>query len=258
MGKRYIPKHSSRKAKKNRTGTAMAALAMSFVLLLILISAALGKYQHQIDNDGYVRAKDFYFTSNLLDGGTHTLAPIDSTGKTSVTFTLGNHADELRYSEVDIAYEVKVAPEEGVTIGDGNRGQLTAGSLHDATVTLTFKNSGIYTVTAIGTGGYTKTLTATIVIPDQAAHLYQYRENGDGYVLLTVWNEGNQDGDVTITYSGIPDNTNPDMTDWKTGDNINQPVEIKAHESKVFRFFGRGVTLDVTQGGNSVNTKSPH
>lgn len=258
MGKRYIPKHSSRKAKKNRTGTAMAALAMSFVLLLILISAALGKYQHQIDNDGYVRAKDFYFTSNLLDGGTHTLAPIDSTGKTSVTFTLGNHADELRCSEVDINYEVKVEPDSsGVTIGQDTNQTLTKNIIQDDTVTLTFANPGTYTVTAIGTGGYTKTLTATIVIPDQSAHLYQYRENGDGYVLLTVWNEGNQDGDVTITYSGIPDNTNPDMTDWKT-DGSSETVTIKAHESKVFRFFGGGVTLDVTQGGNSVNTKSPH
>jgi len=258
MGKRYIPKHSSRKAKKNRTGTAMAALAMSFVLLLILISAALGKYQHQIDNDGYVKAKDFYFTSDFLDGGVHTLTPIDSTGNTSVTFTLGNHADELRWSEVDISYAVTVASNGGgtSTVENGS-GTLTSGSVKDATVTLTFTSSGTYTVTATGTGGYTKTLTATIVIPDQSAHLYQYRKNGDGYVLLTVWNEGNQDGDVTITYSGIPDNTNPNMTGWKT-DGSSETVTIKAHESKVFRFFGAGVTLDVKQGGVSVNSKSPN
>lgn len=258
MGKRYIPKHVSRKAKKNRTGTAMAALAMSFVLLMILISAALGKYQHQIDNDGYVRAKEFYFTSNLLDGGTHTLAPINSEGKTSVTFTLGNHADDLRCSEVDISYTVTVVPADGVTVGQNTNQTLTQNIIQDDTVTLTFEKPDTYTVTAVGKGGYSKTLTATIVIPDQEAHLYQYRDNGDGYTLLTVWNEGNQDGNVTITYSGIPDNTNPNMKDWITGSNINQPVEIKAHESKVFRFFGGGVTLNVKQGENTVNTKSPH
>lgn len=88
-------------------------------------------------------------------------------------------------------------------------------------------------------GGYTKTLTATIEVPDQAAQLYYYKDDSAGeYTLLTVWNEGDKAGDVTITYTGVPDNTNPNMTNWKTNEGSQgKPVTIEPHESKVFRFF---------------------
>ncbi len=58
-----------------------------------------------------------------------------------------------------------------------------------------------YTVTAIGTGGYSQTLTATINVLSGGGKLYYHLESGE-YTLLTVWNEGNTAGDVTITYTG--------------------------------------------------------
>lgn len=281
MGKRHIPEPLRRKDKKKSAGAAAAAPAVCLVLLVLLvllIGAVIGRYQRQIDSDVSVRAKEFYFTSDFLDGETHTLAPVSSvvtggagasegTGGPSgaeVTFTLGNHADELRYSEVDINYTVRVEPttdgsgggttgtsDSGVTVmKDGkeltDNEKLTGGELADAEITVSGLKAGkTYTVTATGNGGYTKTLTAKIVVPAKEGKLYYHLENVAGeYKLLTVWNEGDEAGEVTIDYTGIPDNTNPNMTDWKT-DDTGKKIQIASRESAVFRFFG-GSNITVT------------
>lgn len=65
---------------------------------------------------------------------------------------------------------------------------------------------------------------------------------------MTVWNEGDKEGTVNITYTGIPDNTNPNMTDWKTdgGNEVKKEVTIAPHESHTFRFFDiKNVTDDI-------------
>ncbi len=226
-----------RNGKGNKKLLGTAVLGVCLVMLVVLIGAAIGRYQHQFRSGGSVRAKEFYFTSDFLDGETHTLAP----GSTSVTFKLGNHADELRISEVDIAYTVTV--NNGATVTPAS-GTLTAGVTGaDAEITITGLQSGeTYTVTAVGKGGYTKTLTATIKVLEEAARPYYHIDTVPGeYILLTVWNEGSVEKTVTIQYTGIPDNTNPNMGDWTTGGT--QKVTVAPHSSMVFRFFGGTVTV---------------
>lgn len=272
MGKRHIPGHLRRKDKKKSAGTAAFAVCLALlVLLVLLIGAVIGRYQRQLHSDVSVRAKEFYFTSDFLDGETHTLAP----GSTEVTFTLSNHADELRFSEVDIDYTVTVNVEQaaggsgGGTAGtsDGGAennevsmtsgtGKLAKGSVNDTEVTISNLQAGTYVITAVGTGGYSKTLTAKIVVPAKEGKLYYHLENAAGeYKLLTVWNEGDVSGEVTITYTGIPDNTNPNMSDWVTGTDIAQMVSVDPHVSKVFRFFN-GSNITVT--GSGVTPKTPN
>jgi len=223
--------------KRIKRPAGAVAFAVCLVLFALLMGTAIGRYQRQLKSESAVKAQEFYFTSDFLDGGTHTLAP----GSTEVTFTLGNHADELRYSEVDIAYEVTV--DNGATV-DKETGTLAQNEKSDATVTIKGLQSGsTYTVTATGKGGYEKTLTATIVVLEEKAQLYYHLDNVPGeYLLLTVWNEGDEEGTVTIKYTGIPDNTNPNMTDWTT-DGSPKTVTIDAHTSKVFRFFGGNVSV---------------
>ncbi len=208
-----------------------AAVVLS--LCALTVGVLVAKYLNEKKSDGLIRAKNFYFTSNLLDGKNHTLAP-DST---SITFTLGNHEDDLRYSEVDIEYEYTVTADDGTTTATG-QGTLDKDRVRDAEVTVSDLQPGrTYVVTAVGTGGYSKTLTAKIVVPEKEAQLYYHKDNSSGeYILLTVWNEGDEEGNVTIEYTGIPDNTNSNMTGWSTHGSY--PVTINPHESKVFRFFG--------------------
>ena len=244
MEKRHIPKNLRCKGSKKSLGAAAAAFAVCLVLLVFLIGAVIGRYQRQLRSDNSVKAKEFYFTCNLLDGGTHTLAP----GSTEVIFTLGNYADELRFSEVDIDYKVTVTPADGVNVEYSNTAQkLLAGGKKDDAVTIKgLSPNNTYTVTATGTGGYSQTLTAKIVVLPTEGQVYYNEENVSGeYLLLTVWNEG----------EGIPDNTNPNMTDWNTGGETAQEksVSIEPHESKVFRFFN---ATDITVEG--ATAKEPY
>lgn len=238
MRKKYIPTYSKKNIKITGKKVIISTIAVVLSLCVLTVGMFAAKYINEKSSEGLVIAKNFYFTSNLLDGKEHTLAP-DST---SVTFTLGNHEDELRYSEVDIEYTVTV--DNGATVAnDTGTGTLASGSKNDKEVTISdLKPGTTYNVKAVGKGGYTKTLTATIVVPEKKAQLYYLEDKSLGeYILLTVWNEGDEEGEVTITYTGIPDNTNPNMNDWKKSDNdteVSQKVKIGPHESKVFRFFG--------------------
>ena len=238
MRKKFIPTHAKKNIKITRRKVIISTIAVVLSLCVLTTGMFVAKYINEKSSEGLVIAKNFYFTSNLLDGKEHTLSP-DST---SVTFTLGNHEDDLRYSEVDIEYTVTV--DNGATVTDDTgTGTLASGSVKDKNVTISDLQPGkTYNVKAVGKGGYTKTLTAKIVVPEKKAQLYFHEDSSSGeYVLLTVWNEGETEGEVTITYTGIPDNTNPNMTDWTTGEGetkATQTVAIGPHESKVFRFFG--------------------
>lgn len=260
MGKRHILGNLRRETKKKSAGAAV--LAVCLVLLVVLSGAVIGRYQRRLRSDSAVRAKEFYFTSNLLDGGTHTLAP----GSTEVTFTLGNHADELRCSEVDIVYTIAATSSNGIAATVKNSEGKATGTLvasdtpADAEITVSGLQAGTYTVTAVGTGGYEKTLTATIVVPEETAQIYQHQDKVPGeYILLTVWNEGDEAEEVTITYTGIPDNTNPNMAAWKRGGETAEEkvvVKIAPRSSSVFRFFSGTITVTDT-GSNPVKVKDP-
>ena len=247
-------KQLSRGGKRKIAGA--AALAVCLALLVLLIGAAIGRYQRQLRAEGSARAPEFYFTSDLLDGGTHTLAP----GSTQVSFILSNHADDLRFSQVDIAYTVTVEGGASVAVNPA-AGTLEKDRKADGKITVSNLTPGTYTVKAVGKGGYSKTLEAVIVVLPEEARLYWHRENVPGeYTLLTVWNEGDTAGTVTVQYTGIPDNTNPNMGNWLTGTDTkrSQTVTVPPHASKVFRFFGESVTISVTDAeSNPVETKIP-
>ncbi len=233
------------KSIKPRRKVAIIVIAVLLSICTLSLGVVLAKYINIKNSTGEVIAAEFYFTSNLLDGKEHTLAP----GATSVTFTLSNHADDLRFSDVDINYTVTV--DNGATVENGT-GTLAKGSVQDVEVTVSNLAVGTYTITVVGKGGFTKTLTATIVIPE---HVYYKIDNtsADEYVLLTVWNEGDKNSTVTITYTGIPDNTNPNMEDWKTNGSVSS-ITINAHESKVFRFFGKKENVTITVTGANLKT----
>ena len=204
--------HTTEKQKTGwvkRHGFSAALYLMAAVLALGLIGNAAAKYFQTSADEGMARANWFYFTSNMEEGSPHRLNP----GETSVTFTVGNHIDSLRYSEMDLKYQVSVSPaldDADIEYADAEK-RLEKGEVREDSITLNGLKSGTtYEVTV--TGGYAgakyqKTLTFKLVVPEENT-LYQYFEKKDGYILLTVWAQGYQ-GDVNITYpeTVVPDNT---------------------------------------------------
>lgn len=251
-------KHSVSAKNRKKTGALLAAAGI--VLALVLIGVVGARYLYKSESQGSIHAAEFYFTSDLLDGATHTLAP----GTTEITFYLGNHADSLRYAETPIEYTVKV--DGNAPTGAGLTGTLAAGSVQDQQVTITGLEPGkSYTVTAVGEGGYHKTLTAILEIPKAEQFLYKYLDTTNGeYVLLTVWAKG-VEGDVTITspHTVIPDNTDAVMRNARTGEPFTDSVSFKGtdYASHVYRFFGSGVTVDnftVKCGETTATTNVPN
>ena len=240
------------KIKLNNDGRKSGILFVVIVLTIlstVLAGGVLAKYIMNSDDEpkNTIVAKEFYFTSDMLteDGESYILSPGDDS-TASITFTIGNNADELRFSEDDINYEVSIS--NGGLI-DTTSGTLKAGdtlnSSEDITISGLAKGES-YTVTAIGRAGYEKTLTATFNVADDDKVMYKSVSQTNHYVLLTVWTKN------VIGYVGIKtpeklitDETDPSIITNSSSefpgipDGIIVDVNsfISAYSSHTYRFF---------------------
>lgn len=216
-------------------------IILVFLTVTALISGAYGYYVHKNRTDGYVKASNFYFDSDILvEGGkTYTL----NVNTKEITFELRNYADELRCSENDISYTITT------TAGTLSKvsGILTKNERNkDEIILSNLENGKTYTVTATANCGYTKTISATFIVRDIENNFYKNISVKDPYVILTIWTE-NISGTVTIKFplGLIPDNTCSKMEDVLKADG-QFSVEIDAYSSYEFRFF-KDIDYDSTK-----------
>ena len=238
--------HKEIKNKKRKNTIAGLSKPVVFLIvgcLLVGILASVGaKYVHETQKDAAASAKAFYFTSDILDGETHEIAAMEKDGTASVTFQLMNHADDLRYSEVDIDYEVTVTSEddsENTVEINPSKGTIAGGSVQNALITLSHLAAGkTYTVTAETGNTYQKVLSGKIKVQEADNQLHASVQDKTNYIELTVWSV-DYSGSMTIHYADslIPDNTDDLMTNALTKGTkltINNWEKNAAH---VFRFF---------------------
>ena len=263
--------------KLNRNVFRRNGLAMGIFVLLVLVGTAIGSTSAKYVKDAgpqqaVVRAKEFYFSSDLLkeNGANYTLNP----GTASISFVLRNHDDELRYSESPIEYTVSVSGDVAVS--------SPSGTLSNDDISITISNlvdGQSYIVTATGEAGYTKTLSATFIVRNQSEGVYKYLEMdpSGAFVLLTVWTE-NKSGEVTIRF---PDGLIPDTTDevlavirnYKNGQYVantdgsgisDDAGILDVYSSHTYRFFQEDPFTDysveaftVTVGGVAADPRTP-
>lgn len=260
---------SPQKNRKRKHGKGRSVNISKIVALLVLFCLCIGgvsmvsaKYMQQTKiNNNSIAAKVFYFESDLLSesGKVTEIAATDNTNgqKTaSVTVRLKNYADELRYSETKILYDVSVAEQgnsvnqaTGVNIQYPDNSKDTeselyimkAGKKENADVTISGLQAGkTYTVTAETNNIYHKTLTGTIKVNAPENQVYASVNNDENqYIEVTIWTT-DYAGSVTLSYgdSGlIPDNTDQKMENaLSTGGEIKEE-NWKTNTSHVFRFF---------------------
>lgn len=185
---------------------------LAAALLIGVVGGSSAKYVQDVGNyQGAVRAKEFYFSSDLLveNGTNYVLNP----GTESITFELRNFDDALRFSEMDLTYSVTADNGAKITVTTGLvSNTLTGGKCSSRKITLSNLQDGVkYTVTAVGGAGYKKVLMATFEVKAPGTNAYQYLETdpSGAFVLLTVWTE-NLSGDVKIRF---PAGLIPDATD---------------------------------------------
>ena len=92
------------------------------IVLLFTVGGVFAKYIYNSGGMGLLSAKEFYFTSNLLTENTAKYVLNSKT--TEISFTLGNNADKLRFSQDNIKYSITVECKKGgkppiVTYADG-------------------------------------------------------------------------------------------------------------------------------------------
>ena len=229
----------------------------AIVAIVLLSALAVGgifaKYVKALQNDGQVTSPAFYFTSDELSQTpvTYVLNPT-SENSTSFSFTVRNHADQLRYADKEITYRVSVTPSEGVKIKLGemetSEGTLSGGRLSSERVTLSGLQNGVtYTVSVTGEAGFQTTLSATVTVKPSEAEIYRQVDDSDlNYVLLTVWTK-DLSGDVSVSFPEglIPDTTDPVMSAvnnyqdgaYKADRFIDTASFQKTYSSHVYRFF---------------------
>lgn len=241
--------HKKIKNRKRENTIAGLSKTVAFLIigcLVIGILASVGaKYVHETKRDAVAVAKVFYFTSDLLDGGIHEIAAMESDGTASVTFQLMNHADDLRCSEVDIDYEVTVKSEDDSDDSDdsveinSSKGTIQKGSDQNALITLSKLAAGkTYIVTAKTSNTYQKVLSGKIKVQEADNKVHASLQDKTNYIELTVWSV-DYSGNITIQYADslIPDNTDDLMTTNAAKSKnltINNWGKNTAH---VFRFF---------------------
>jgi len=193
-------------------------IAVAASILLLILGSVLAKYVWNKSNDHLMSAKEFYFTSDLLTTDTKKYVLNSNTDK--ISFTLGNNADELRFSDDDITYTVTIKFKDSddpcTATATPKEGTLNKGAISTVKIDVSDLVVGkTYIVTATGSAGYEQTLSAEFTVSDNNANLYKHLQVTDEYVLLTVWTE-NLSGDLTIqvnTTDLIPDNTDPILSD---------------------------------------------
>ena len=251
------------KYQKNRIQHKGSLRVCLLLVLILLASGGIGttvaKYIHSTDGKMLVKAPEFYFTSDLLTGDGKASYMLNS-NVTEVAFKLSNAADDLRFSESDVVYEVSTTggklqcvPSSTTTAEIAKK--LPNGRVSEVTWRLSGLEPGIpYTVTAKGVAGYSQTLSATFQVADKDQNVYKnLTKSPDGYLLLTVWTH-NVAGTLNISFPEclVPDNTNPDMESVFNRDpsGANSFTSgFTKYSSKTYRFFGTAEAKDFSVTG---------
>ena len=206
--------HNGNTKRKQPFVRKQTIIVIGAIIALFAIGGVLAKYIYDNAGRNLLSAKAFYFTSDLLKDKTEKY--ILNSAATEVSFTLGNNADKLRVSEVDIQYTVSVTTKNGGAIPEivdsNTERKFLSGTVSRSTITLKNLVQGeTYVVTATGKAGYKQTLSAEFTVSRNDKKIYKHLDtSNEAYVLLTVWTE-NVSGELTVRVPDglIPDNTDP-------------------------------------------------
>ncbi|MCB6369667.1 hypothetical protein LI273_08965 [Blautia glucerasea] len=166
-------------------------------MIMISISSVSAKYIRQTELTGVVNARNFYFVSDLLDGGVHQVMVKEDT---MASVTLMNYINEERYSEVDIDYVVEVRDTDkdeksSLTVSPA-AGTITKGQRNAVEIVVSGLKAGhTYKITASTDNTYVKTLTGVVKV------------NADDSPLCAPEADGKVQSEAEFTDSLLPEIT---------------------------------------------------
>lgn len=168
-----------------------------FCMIMISIPSVSAKYIRQTELTGVVNARNFYFVSDLLDGGMHQVMVKEDT---MASVTLMNYINEEEYSEVDIEYVVEVRDTDkdeksSLTVSPA-AGTITKGQRNAVEIVVSGLKAGhTYKITASTDNTYAKTLTGVVKV------------NADDSPLCAPEADGKVQLEAEFTDSFLPETT---------------------------------------------------
>ena len=194
---------------------------------IMLIGGSAAKYVYEKNNDIVYEAKSFYFESDLLSDNTNPKAYTYEKGKDSISFSLNNNIDELRYSDVETQYVVNITDIHGNVVQDkdGNNikektGKLSNKRIEQQIIEFTNLPTGTYLITAKAVKPYERTLKASFVLTEKDENIvYEIHDSANSPILqLTIQTE-DYSGDIKVSWpNGVaPDSTNEMFSGVNTG-----------------------------------------
>ena len=168
-----------------------------FCMIMISIPSVSAKYIRQTELTGVVNARNFYFVSDLLDGGVHQVMVKEDT---MASVTLMNYINEEEYSEVDIEYVVEVRDTDkdeksSLTVSPA-AGTITKGQRNAVEIVVSGLKAGhTYKITASTDNTYAKTLTGVV------------KANADDSPLCAPEADGKVQLEAEFTDSFLPETT---------------------------------------------------
>lgn len=168
-----------------------------FCMIMISIPSVSAKYIRQTELTGVVNARNFYFVSDLLDGGVHQVMVKEDT---MASVTLMNYINEEEYSEVDIEYVVEVRDTDkdeksSLTVSPA-AGTITKGQRNAVEIVVSGLKAGhTYKITASTDNTYAKTLTGVVKV------------NADDSPLCAPEADGKVQLETEFTDSFLPETT---------------------------------------------------
>lgn len=234
--------------------TKQASMAQRIGLLLLAVMVLFNGYtlaKYLLEKDGKVAvvAKNFYFESDLLAVSTDATPHYTlQAGVDTISFNLMNYPDELRVSEVNIAYKV--------TLTGGTENRTQKGTIETVTdqgykristmITFDDLDPGTYTVTAEATSPYTQTLQGQFTIVGTNNDLSYTVSDASGSPNLKVTvTTTDYSGNIIISWPAdvLPDNTDP-LLSGASGQNCT--IAVQANSEYTFQFFKTTPSGDYT------------
>ena len=260
-------KKFKREKKQNKKIDLKFNLFINFILLaaipVILISITVAKYLQEEENDIVFESNAFYFNSNLLSEDQNSSTYTYSKGEDIIQIDLINNLDELRYSEVDIKYEVKITDIYGNSVKDKSgktissiTGTLSKNTVDTEIVEFTNLATGNYLITATSLEPYKKTIQGLFNITEGNKELtLSVNDSQESPILqVTVLSE-DYSGNIVLTW---PEGVAPDSTN-KLLETANQgyaggeiEINFEANSEYTFKFFKEEPNLVYTKNDFNV------
>ena len=237
------------KANRGKCNMKLRKILIIFLILIIMLAGAVfAKYVIDKRPATLVTAGSFYFQSDLLSDDASMKTYTYQEGVDEISVILQNNIDDLRFSEVDIYYTVKITDIAGNQIQDKNgntvanrTGKLNKGSIDTKTVSFSNLATGSYIVTANSTAPYEKEIRANFILTEENESIeYNVRDTVNSPVIQLTITTNDYSGNVRITQpqGTTPDTTNLDISDNNTGYNGgSKTINYPANAELVIQFF---------------------